>query len=127
LIFRESVQVVDYKSDIYEKCSMKEKMDLICGGELTEDMIENIEYVGPILKTVGSVLGSVSKSAISPVAKAETIMTNSITMLSSKMVTGENKERWNNLKQTASEWNEKMTELYKPIDNAFKLMTSAIG
>ncbi len=102
-------------------------MDFICGEELTEDMIESIEYVGPILKTMGSVLGSVSKSVINPVAKAETIMTNSITMLSSKMVTGENKERWNNLKQTASEWNEKMTELYKPIDNAFKLMTSAIG
>ena len=57
-------------------------MDLICGGDLTQEMIENIEYVGPILKSVGSMLGSVSKSVINPTAKAETMMTNSIHMLS---------------------------------------------
>ena len=49
-------------------------------------MVENIEYVGPILKTVGSVLGSVSKSIINPTAKAETMMFNGIHMLSEKMV-----------------------------------------
>ena len=44
-------------------------------------MIENIEYVGPILKTVGSVLGAVSKNVVDPAAKAETIMINGIHML----------------------------------------------
>jgi hypothetical protein len=57
-------------------------MNLIIGGDLTEEMIENIEYVGPVLKAVGSVLGSVSKSVIEPTAKAETIMNNSINLLS---------------------------------------------
>ena len=28
---------------------------------------------------------------------------------------------------TASNWNEKMTEMYKPIDNAFKMISSAIS
>lgn len=43
------------------------------------------------------------------------------------MVSEENKQRWNTIKQTASNLNDKMTEMYKPIDNAFKLIFSAIG
>ena len=82
LSLRESVQIVEYKSDSYENTSIRERMNLIIGGDLTEKMIENIEYVGPVLKAVGSVLGTVSKSVINPTAKAETIMHNGINILS---------------------------------------------
>lgn len=43
------------------------------------------------------------------------------------MVSEENKQRWNSIKTNASNWNEKATEMYKPIDNAFKLIFSSIG
>lgn len=48
-------------------------------------MIEDVEYVGPILKTVGGVLGAVSKNVLDPTAKAETIMVNGINFLSNKI------------------------------------------
>lgn len=57
-------------------------METIIEGELTQDMIENIEYIGDILKTVGGVLGVVSKNIIDPAAKAETIMHNGFQILS---------------------------------------------
>lgn len=45
-------------------------MSTIIEGELTEEMIEDIEYIGNILKTVGGVLGTVAKSVIDPTIKA---------------------------------------------------------
>jgi hypothetical protein len=57
-------------------------MDTIIEGELTQDMIENIEYIGNILKTVGGVLGTVAKNVFDPAAKAETIMQNGFQILS---------------------------------------------
>ena len=57
-------------------------MNIVIEGELTQDMIENIEYIGNILKTVGGVLRVVSKIIIDPAAKAEIIMHNEFQILS---------------------------------------------
>ncbi len=45
-------------------------------------MVENIEYVGNILKTVGNVFGTVAKNVINPAAQAEIIMNNGFQALS---------------------------------------------
>lgn len=57
-------------------------MAAIIEGDLTEEMIEDVEYIGNILKTVGGVLGTVAKSVFEPTIKAENIMHNSFQMFS---------------------------------------------
>jgi hypothetical protein len=47
-------------------------------------------------------------------------------MLSEK-ISPENKTKWNNFKEKASDVNEKMTQMYKPIDNVVRAMMASIG
>jgi RNA-splicing ligase RtcB len=47
-------------------------------------------------------------------------------MLSEK-ISPENRTKWNNFKEKASDVNEKMTEMYKPIDNVVRAMMASIG
>lgn len=35
ILFRDATQVIDYKSDSYEKTNLKNKINLVCNGELT--------------------------------------------------------------------------------------------
>ena len=61
-------------------------------------MVEDIGSFGGILKTIGNILGAVSRNVVDPSVKAEIFMHNSVQNISEKYVSDVNKTRWNTVK-----------------------------
>ena len=61
-------------------------------------MVEDIGSIGTVLKTVGNILGSVSRNVVDPTVKAEMFLKNSVKHINQNYISDVNKNRWNTVK-----------------------------
>lgn len=106
---------------------MKVRIDFHCEKVLENEIAINHNGTAKIGRAIGNFFGFISSKFTSPVRVAEKTINTKVERFSRESFSDETRSKWSTIKEKAASFNDKMTDIIKPIGDKLSEVKEGIG